>query len=82
MLHDVIKRIIRFAIAAVDILGDLLLLDYLTTFRLLPDQQSAYRAHHSTETAVLKVLSDILLAVDSGDLADDVRHLAPMVILF
>ena len=45
------------------------LLDYLTTFRLLPDQQSAYRAHHSTETAVLKVLSDILLAVDSGDLA-------------
>ena len=42
MLHDVIKRIIRFAIAAVDILGDLLLLDYLTTFRLLPDQQSAY----------------------------------------
>ena len=31
--------------------------------------QSAYRAHHSTETAVLKVLGDILCAVDSGDLA-------------
>jgi len=25
----------------------------LTTFRLLPDQQSAYRAYHSTETAVI-----------------------------
>jgi len=36
---------------------------------LLPDLQSAYRAHHSTETAVLKVLSDILLALDSGNLA-------------
>jgi len=28
--------------------------------------QSAYRACHSTETAVLKVLSDILLAIDAG----------------
>jgi len=45
------------------------LIDYLTTFKLLPDLQSAYRAHHSTETAVLKVLGDILRAVDSGDLA-------------
>jgi len=44
-------------------------IDYLTASRLLPDLQSAYRAHHSTETAVLKVLSDILLAVDKGDLA-------------
>lgn len=31
--------------------------------------QSAYRASHSTETAILKVLGDILGAVDSGDLA-------------
>ena len=45
------------------------LLEYLTAAELLPDLQSAYRAHHSTETAVLKVLSDILLAVDKGDLA-------------
>jgi len=30
--------------------------------------QSAYRAHHSTETAVLRVLADILRAVDRGDL--------------
>ena len=28
-----------------------------------------YRSNHSTETAVLKVLSDILLALDSGKLA-------------
>ena len=27
------------------------------------------RAHHSTETAVLRVLSDILRAIDNGDLA-------------
>ena len=30
--------------------------------------QSAYKPHYSTETAVLKVLADILLAVDSGNL--------------
>ena len=45
------------------------LLDYLSTADLLPDVQSANRAHHSTETAVLKVLGDILRAVNSGDLA-------------
>jgi len=45
------------------------LIDYLTASGLLPDLQSAYRANHSTETAVLKVLADILRAVDSGDLA-------------
>jgi len=35
----------------------------------LPRLQSAYRSHHSTETAVLKVLRDILYAVDDGDLS-------------
>jgi hypothetical protein len=45
------------------------LLDYLNTAGLLPNLQSAYRAHHSTETAVTKVLADILLALDTGDLA-------------
>jgi len=38
-------------------------------FHMYPRLQSAYRANHSTETAVLKVLSDILLAIDSGDLS-------------
>ena len=43
---------------------------------LLPRLQSAYRTNHSIETAVLKVLSDILLAIDAGDLSafDTVDH--------
>jgi hypothetical protein len=45
------------------------LIDYLKQNNMLPSLQSAYRSGHSTETAVLKVLSDILLAVDSGDLS-------------
>ena len=35
------------------------LVKYLKDNDLLPDLQSAYRAMHSTETAVLKVLADI-----------------------
>ena len=42
---------------------------YLLENDLFPDLQSAYRSNHSTETAALKVLSDILLALDSGKLA-------------
>ena len=42
---------------------------YLNESGLLPRLQSAYRAGHSTETAVLKVLSDILLAIAAGDLS-------------
>jgi hypothetical protein len=45
------------------------LLAHLNSNNLLPGLQSAYRANHSTETAVLKVLSDILLDLDSGDLS-------------
>ena len=45
------------------------LVKYLKDKGLLPDLQSAYRAMHSTETCVLKVFSDILLALDSGNLA-------------
>jgi len=41
------------------------LLAHLNSSGLLPRFQSAHRAHHSTETAVLKVLTDILLAVDA-----------------
>jgi hypothetical protein len=45
------------------------LMDYLRSNDLLPSYQSAYRPFYSTETAVLRVLSDILKAVDSGDVA-------------
>ena len=38
--------------------------DYLEANELMPKLQSAYRKHHSTETAVLRVLSDILTAID------------------
>ena len=45
------------------------LLRYLKDNDLLPNLQSAYRGHHSTETAVLKVLSDIVSALDTGNIA-------------
>ena len=35
----------------------------------MSDLQSAYSVNHSTETVLLKVLADILWALDSGDLA-------------
>ena len=38
---------------------------YLTENGLLPRCQSAYRRHHSTETAMLRVLSDALTAADN-----------------
>jgi hypothetical protein len=42
---------------------------HLKSNDLLPDRQSAYRSGFSTETAILRVLSDILEAVDDGDVA-------------
>ena len=38
---------------------------YLKTNELMPQWQSAYRRYHSTETALLKVMSDVLTAADS-----------------
>jgi len=38
--------------------------EHLSANGLLPDMQSAYRKHHSTETAVLNVLSDVYAAAD------------------
>ena len=38
---------------------------HLNESNLMPPLQSAYRSHHSTETAVTKVLSDILDATDA-----------------
>jgi hypothetical protein len=45
------------------------LLNYLTSMGLMPSLQSAYRVNHSTETAVLRVMTDILQALDRGDFA-------------
>jgi len=42
--------------------------NYLSMNNLLPAVQSAYRKPHSTETAVLKVLSDIYSAADVGQI--------------
>ena len=35
----------------------------------MPTMQSAYRRFHSTETAVMKVYNDLLLAADNGDVS-------------
>ena len=45
------------------------LLEYLNKYQLLPRLQSPYRAGHSTETAVLKVLSDILPTIYPSNLS-------------
>ena len=42
------------------------MLVHLQTNGLMPKHQSAYRRGHSTETALLKVTSDALLAADQG----------------
>ena len=38
---------------------------YVKINGLLPRRQSAYRRHHSTETTMLRVVSDVLTAADS-----------------
>jgi len=35
----------------------------------MPAMQSAYRRFHSTETAVIKIYNDLLLAADDGDVS-------------
>ena len=42
-------------------------ISYLNEHDLLPAHQSGFRAGHSTETVLVRLLSDIFLAMDSGD---------------
>src|SRR6218665_1386682 len=50
-------------------LGSLQLLPYLERSGLLPTYQSGFRANHSTETALLSLLSDIYSAIDKSQLS-------------
>ena len=43
--------------------------NHLQRFDLLPSTPSGFRPSFSTETAVLRVISDILATVDHGDFA-------------
>jgi Reverse transcriptase (RNA-dependent DNA polymerase) len=43
--------------------------DYLNGHNLLPENQYAHRANRFAETAIAKALSDILTAIDLGDIA-------------
>ena len=45
------------------------LLDHLNTNELWPRFQSACRACHSTETALLRVLSNLITASDDGQVS-------------
>ena len=45
---------------------DARLTEHVESHRLLRTLQSAYRPFHSTETAVVSILNDIITAVDSG----------------
>jgi len=42
---------------------------FLDSNNLMPATQSAYRQFHSTETAVIAVYNNLLLAADSGQVS-------------
>ena len=49
--------------------------EHVEAYNLLPSRQSAYRAHHSTETAVIDVHNRIVRNMDRG------RHASVLVLL-
>ena len=48
--------------------------EHMVVNEICPDLQSSYRQHHSTETALLKVMNDVLLKMNS-------QHVTLMVLL-
>ena len=76
-----LKKIIQIAISNLTFLCKLTekaaakqVADHITTHHLFLKTQSAYRRHHSTETALLKVKNDILLNMNQ-------QHLTLLVLL-
>ena len=54
------------------------LLSHLIRYNLFSGFQSAYHLGHSTETALLKVVNDILSALDKGRYATAVSRILDM----
>ena len=57
---------LSFASKVVERVVDARLTKHATKHQLLPVYQSAYRPHHSTETAIVSILNDMICAVDQG----------------
>jgi Reverse transcriptase (RNA-dependent DNA polymerase)/Endonuclease-reverse transcriptase len=58
---------LSFLSKTIERLVDAQLVSYADKNSLFPVYQSAYRAHHSTETALVHLYNDMVLAVDKGE---------------
>ena len=54
-MSKVIEKVIAFQLHS-----------HMTRHNIFEELQSAYKAHHSTETTLVKVFNDIMLNVDNG----------------